>query len=482
MAAIITSESAQGASGPGLSYALGAKLCNVPLYMAEKDGRLLESALRNREFDKPNGGAFGSKFIGSFDGRSRFRVTDDGIALVAVHGILIDRGAWLGDLYGIATSYEGLTEQFQRLAKDTAIKAVVLDIDSPGGMVAGCYDLCAELDKLKKKKPVTAVAANAAYSAAYALACCADEVYITRTGGAGNIGVIQIHQSVGRMLDQMGIDTTIICEPSDKANGYPFQPLSHGAKAELSAEVSSAYQMFVAHVAKHRGMSEDAVRGLKARSFYGKDAVEAGIADGVKSSTELVEHIGKPSKETRGRRRVSKQQTHGGGRMARTDSPDDGNFESHDAAMKALAEGHTAMAAMVQAQAKAVASAAPAAPAVPPPPAAAVAAAPAAAAADKSAEKSERERISAIQNCEAAKDKPALAKHFALETDMTVAQAEAALKAAAPEKGMGAQNLYKAVAANGGNPQVAHAHADGAQRTAPQSNIERQKARFAKKG
>lgn len=471
-------------TGPSLSYLIGSKMCSVPLYMTQAHGDRLKHALETRAFDGPRGQAaevMGSKFIGTYDPRMRFRVTEDGVALVSIQGMLIDRGAWLGDLYGLATSYEGLAQQFASLAKDSAIKGVVLDIDSGGGMVAGLWDLCEEMGKLRKEKPVYSLAANMAASAAYALACAADEVYVTRSGYAGSIGVIMIHQSYGRMLDKMGVDTTIICEPSPKADGNPFSPLSHGARAEMSSEISSSYQTFVAHVAKYRGMKEADVVATQARMFTGEAAVEAGLADDVKSIDELLSHIRKGSKASRSRasgyRRGSTAK--GGAQMGKHTTPDEGT--DYDAmiadAMKAIADNQATMAS-----AFASLSAKPAAAEAAAPAAAAPAAAPAPAAAAPAAE-DPRARIKAILGHDESKKRPGLAQHLAFETDLTTAQAEAILKASPVEASDGPRQFYAAVAAAGGAPGVRHdAKGDPGPNDRVQANIERQKARLTKKG
>ena len=269
---------AHAARGPGLSYQLGAKLLGQPLAMRMAAANRLKAAIEAREFDSSVQVALPglSKFAGTVDQRSRFRVTDDGVAIVPVGGLLIDRGGWLGDLGGFATSYEGLEEQIRRIEKDSAIKSVVLDIDSPGGMVAGIFDVCGLLTRLKKSRKVYALAANMADSAAYAIACVAHEVHVTRTGEVGSIGVIQYHQSYARALDASGIDTTIIFEGERKPDGNPFQQLSHGARSDMAADSADIYQQFVRHVAKARGLEEDRVRGTQARTYRGQKAVEAG--------------------------------------------------------------------------------------------------------------------------------------------------------------------------------------------------------------
>lgn len=251
----------QAVSRSSLAFALGVKFKNQPLAMLPAHAVALHRAIAAGAFDVPaSSSPSASKFIGTRDVASRWRVTADGIALVPVSGLLVDRGDWLGDLGGWATSYEGLAEQFRRLAKDSAIKAVVLDIDSGGGMVAGLWDACAELGKLKKAKKVYAVAANLAASAAYAIGCTAHEFYVSRAGTAGSVGVISIHQSYARALDGAGIDTTIIAAGEHKADGNPFTPLSHGARSEICREIDDTYTQFVAHVSTQRRLSDRAVR------------------------------------------------------------------------------------------------------------------------------------------------------------------------------------------------------------------------------
>lgn len=486
MAEIITSGRATSVGGPGLSYLLGAKFLGVPLAMSRMQAQKLRAAIEARAFDSDvSAGVFASKFAGSYDQRSRFRVTDDGVAVVAIQGVLIDRGAFLGDFYGMMTSYEGLAEQFQRLAKDSAIKSVVLDIDSPGGMVAGLYDLTAELEKLTKVKKVCALAANMADSAAYAIACVADEVYVTRTGEAGSIGVVMLHQSYARALDAMGVDTTIIAAGEHKADGNPFQALSHGARSEMAAGIDEAYQQFVAHVAKHRGLDEAAVIATQARTYSGSQAVAAGLADGVKSFEELLESIRKGSSKAAPKRAVKGVRgsaIKGGGPVsARTHEPDEGlDYDAViTAAMASLAASQAAAAKPTVKQPDALAidvavtSAAPAS------------AAPAAAAAP--AAQDARARIKSILGSAHAKDRPGLAQHIALETDVDLATAEAILKTAAVEKpdvkaGSQTTKIYDAIAASGGNPRVAAAGGDGSQASRPEINVERQKARFAKAG
>lgn len=413
MAEIIAPERGQRGGGPGLSYWLGTKIVNQPLMMDEGFAGHLQQALKTNAFDAqfmPD--VSGSKFVGTRDISSRYRVTDDGIAIVPVSGVLLDRGDWLGDMWGWATSYEGLAEQFRRLAKDSAIKSVVLDIDSGGGMVAGCFDLCAEMAKLKKTKRVYAIAANMSASAAYAIGCVAHELFVTRNGLVGSIGVIAMHTSYQRLLDQAGIDTTIICRGSHKGDGNPYQQLAHGARSEMAASIDRTFEQFVAHVAKHREIDAADVSEMESRVYSGQLAVSAGLADGVKNFEELLDHIrkGATSSSTapkKGGRTVSDNNAPAAARL-----DIEGAIAAYTAGQRSVAPAAAAPAAHPQA-------AAPAAPT-------AAAAAPAAVNAET--------RIFAILDCDEAKERPALARTLARNAKLSVDEAKDILAASAVEK------------------------------------------------
>jgi signal peptide peptidase SppA len=231
-----------------------------------------------------------SWFTGRWDPQNRLNVTDDGIAIVRVHGMLLARGAWLGSIWGM-TSYEGLGEQFKRLTNDPSIKQVILDIDSGGGMAAGIWDLMPSLDALKDKKPVHAIANPFCASAAYAIGCAATSFTVNRGATTGSIGVVRPHMDMSAALEKWGMKPTLFVAGRMKAAGNPYEPLTPEVRSYIQTGVDRTYGEFVAHVAKYRGMSEDAVRNTEARVYDASDAVDLGLADGVMSFEELLDHV-----------------------------------------------------------------------------------------------------------------------------------------------------------------------------------------------
>ena len=249
---------------------------------------------------RPPGAEELSWFHGRWDPQSRINVTDDGIGLVRVAGMLVARGPWLGSIWGM-TSYEGLAEQLKRIGNDPSVRKVVLDIDSGGGMAAGLWDLMPAIDALKAKKPVHAIANPFCASAAYAIGCAADTLHVARGANVGSIGVVRTHTDMSAMLERWGLKTTYITAGRLKAAGNSAEPLSPEVRAMFQAGVDKLYGEFVDHVARYRGIDAAAVRGTEARVYAADDAVDLGLADGVMSLDELVDHLrtSKPAARSR---------------------------------------------------------------------------------------------------------------------------------------------------------------------------------------
>jgi len=202
------------------------------------------------------------------------------IAVLPIHGTLVKRTLGLEAASGL-TSYAEIGTRLEAALGDPLVAGIVLDIDSPGGETGGCFELARRVREAAGLKPVWAVANDAAFSAAYAIGCAAERLFVTETGGVGSIGVIALHvdQSVKDARD--GYRYTAITAGERKNDYSPHEPLHDAARAALQAEVDRLHALFVAHVAAMRGLDEAAVRATEAALFFGPQAVETGLADGV---------------------------------------------------------------------------------------------------------------------------------------------------------------------------------------------------------
>lgn len=211
--------------------------------------------------------------------RTGYDVVAD-VAVVPIAGTLVQK---LGTLrpYSGMTGYDGIRQNFLTALADPAVDAIVLDIDSPGGEVAGCFDLVDTIFKARGSKPVWAILNEAAYSAAYAIASAADRIYVPRTGGTGSIGVIWMHVDWSKALDAAGFKVTILTHGDRKADGHPEIALSSEAQTRFQADIDAMGELFVTTVARNRNIPAEQVRAMQAVTYLGAAGVSQGLADGV---------------------------------------------------------------------------------------------------------------------------------------------------------------------------------------------------------
>ncbi len=221
-----------------------------------------------------------------------FEVTSDGIAIIPVIGTLVRRATGL-DLESGLTSYGKIEQQLSEALKDNAVKAILLDVDSPGGEAGGVFDLADKIFAARKVKPIWAVANEEAFSAAYAIAASADRIYVPRTGGVGSVGVIAVHLDQSRAEDNAGLTYTAIYAGAHKNDLTPHEPLSDPARVELQAEVDRVYDIFVTTIARARGMDAEIIKRTEAGLFFGEDAITSGLADGVGTFSDALTQLSK---------------------------------------------------------------------------------------------------------------------------------------------------------------------------------------------
>lgn len=317
------------------------RVLNRPLLVTREKAQVILSVLAGRiGVNAPDASRFeGSDYTVDENGRVRgtpYRISQ-GVAIITITGSLVNRGAWVGANSGL-TSYEGIQHQLKTAMADPNVRAVILDMATPGGEATGAFETADMVRKLAAVKPVTALVNGMAASAGYAIASGATRIVTTETGVSGSIGVVLLHADYSRNLDAEGITPTLIFAGAHKIDGNPFEPLPDTVRADLQAEVDSFYEMFVKSVAKGRGdrMAADAVRETQARTFIGKQAVAVGLADAVGTFETVLADLQRSTASPRGQARPTSM-TKGKTMDANTDAPaaEAGISKTeHDAAVK----------------------------------------------------------------------------------------------------------------------------------------------------
>lgn len=200
----------------------------------------------------------------------------DGIAVIKVSGPLFRYANLMTRICG-ATSYELLAQDFNKALQDVNIKGILLDVDSPGGEVNGCSEIADMIYQARGIKPIVAYASGYCCSGAYWIASACDKILAADTAILGSIGVVSIFEK-----DDDG--KTIEIVSSQSPNKRPDINTEEG-KAKIQARVDELAEVFIAKVARNRGITAvDVVEKFGAGDVsVGQYAVRAGLADGLAS-------------------------------------------------------------------------------------------------------------------------------------------------------------------------------------------------------
>ena len=174
-----------------------------------------------------------------------------------------------------------LSRQFQRAAKDENVRAVVLQIDSPGGALTPSDIIYNEVKRFKETgKPVVVSVGSLAASGGYYIAAPSDYIVAGPTSMVGSIGVIMNRFEIQELLKMIGIKAEPIKSADMKDLGSPFRPLTDAEREYFQELISFYHDRFIGIVAEGRNLPEEKVRELANGKIYtAEQALEYGLID-----------------------------------------------------------------------------------------------------------------------------------------------------------------------------------------------------------
>lgn len=214
----------------------------------------------------------------------------NGVAVIAVEGVIAKKMNLFMDISG-GTSTQILGDAVRQAMDDPSVRALVLNIDSPGGSVDGTQEVAMQIFAARGEKPIVAYTDGMMASAAYWIGAAADQLYISGdTTEVGSIGVVATHVDVSKMQETSGIKTTEIVAGKFKRVTSSYAPLSDMGRATIQEQVDHIYSVFVQNVAAFRGVTPETVVKDMAdgRIFLGQQAIDHGLVDGQRSLDALI--------------------------------------------------------------------------------------------------------------------------------------------------------------------------------------------------
>lgn len=215
------------------------------------------------------------------------------VAVLRIEGVIMQKSSIFTMIFGGAT-LDSLTADFKSLVANDDIDTIILDIDSPGGTVAGVMDFANLIFDAREKKRIISISSSIMTSAAMWIGAAAERVLIScGTVVTGSIGVLTTHVDVSKLQADLGIKTTEITAGKEKKIASTFHPLTDAGRSSLQSQVDKIMEAFVGDIAKFRGVSEQEVKSNMAdgKTFIGDDAMKAGLVDDIKTFDLLIETI-----------------------------------------------------------------------------------------------------------------------------------------------------------------------------------------------
>ena len=218
-------------------------------------------------------------------GKGRIRTTSSNkIAILYAQGnILYGKGdeSYIGQ--------ESMIKAIRKIKKDSKIKAVVLRVNSPGGVALTADLIWRELELLKQEKTLVVSMGNYAASGGYYIACNADKIFAEPTTITGSIGVFGTIPNFSGLAKNIGINAEQVSTNKNSMGYSPYEPMTKDFYNVTKEGIERVYTMFLERVAKGRNMTYDQVDEVaQGRVWTGKEALEVGLVDELGSLDDAI--------------------------------------------------------------------------------------------------------------------------------------------------------------------------------------------------
>jgi protease-4 len=198
---------------------------------------------------------------------------------------------------GTITDYLDTVSIISQATKDESIKAVVIDVDSPGGAVGASQEIYRAIEKLREKKPVVVSMGNVAASGGYYISAPANVIYANPGTITGSIGVIIQHVDISEILNKFGVKVNTIKSGANKDILYPTKPLLPEQKALLEKTVMDVYDQFLDAIVRYRPIKKDVLKSYAdGRVFSGNEAKALGLVDKIGNIQDAISEAKKLGK------------------------------------------------------------------------------------------------------------------------------------------------------------------------------------------
>ncbi len=197
------------------------------------------------------------------------------------------------EVRGLIADSQEIIRQLRHFREDENIRAIVLRVDSPGGVVGPSQEIYREVEKTRQVKKVVASMGAVAASGGYYVVASADGIIANPGTITGSIGVIMEYTNFKELFTKIGLSPVVIKSGEFKDTGSPVRDITPQEEKYLKAFVNELHEQFVAAIAEGRQMEIDAVRKLAdGRIYTGADAKTLGLVDRIGNLEDAIQWAG----------------------------------------------------------------------------------------------------------------------------------------------------------------------------------------------
>ena len=210
------------------------------------------------------------------------------VAVIPINGVIMtSRGSSFGSEY---VGSDDVVKFISEASSDDSIKAIILEINSPGGSAVASDEIAMAVKKVDK--PIITVIREAGASGGYWIASSTDYIIANRMSITGSIGVISSYLEFSGIMEKYGVGYERLTAGKYKDIGTPFREPTDEERAILEKKLDRIHEFFISEVASNRHMDVETIRKLATGEFYlGVEAQEMGLVDELGAYPEAEKYL-----------------------------------------------------------------------------------------------------------------------------------------------------------------------------------------------
>lgn len=212
-------------------------------------------------------------------------------AVIKVNGVIMT-GKEGGSFYSTQASSDDIIKFLKEAQKDDTIKAVIIDINSPGGSAVASSEIANAIKKVREKKPVVSIIREVGASGGYWIASATEKIFANPLSTTGSIGVISSYLDFAGLIENYNVSYERLTFGKYKDAGSPFRHLTSEERSIMLKKLGIVGNAFIDAVAANRNMSrEKTAEYATGLAFLGSEAMAMGLIDEYGGQDEAVKYL-----------------------------------------------------------------------------------------------------------------------------------------------------------------------------------------------